>query len=333
MSKKNKKKKKKSQHKEIFPLPLNALNVSRYTLDVWLDAYPESDKDEWLWVAKDSILEYLFAAQDNLIESMGFTEENFPKKVHIVPLDGAYLAWLKIKGLENTDEARLEYINIPRTEDEYMEMLKRNDWHHEYQLLGIPVDIIALDGDLGTTHFVLSEETVEELKKYLSTIYKSWDIFVSKYILKADEYFNHTDRFLSLANAYFDGHKVSLGKWENQTHKKGVNMTRLIIPFIARKTFDTAAFDITKLGNTAEWLIMDEVFTSESFENLDISGLEPMEGSCVEKMIEQDIGKEKYHALVMPFSIYADEIPEYLKESDKALGIQLKHEKKNFTKI
>ena len=286
-----------------------SLSLSKYTFDVWMDSYPNSDFDTFAKLPTN-IFDFLHI-QRNVLFSTN-PDFIFPNKVHIVPLDDAYMNWLHANHFENTQEMRLKYINLPRTNDEYMQLLKAQEWDKDYDVLGIPVVIMNENPSSNQTNFKLSNATRDKLLKYLQDVHGNNDIFVTNCVLKCDDYYNHADEFLNMAKLYFENNPINVTKWYKQKHKKKTtNVYVLVIPYIVRKTYHSATFDLAQLEKNPYYAVSSVSFDRETLDTLNRQDVDAFVDSDVRNDIMHDLILNQHHYVdIFPYSLDLDELIE-----------------------
>ncbi len=293
-------------------VPKNGFRISRSTYEVWKDSYPNLNKEEWKKAFHPhDLLSYLFVAQTKLIENFDINaNEPFPN-ICVVPLDDEYMGWLKENGLTNTQENRIKYINNHVDEENAFRLMKKHEWNVDYELMGIPLYVYTEEpvGENRETCYKLPQDMQIELQDYLEKAYGKGNVFVSKYIFKQDDYFENPDYVLRMAEAYFKEHVgVSYGILETQKYAdKNVNLYILIVPFVVKRVYNSAVFNLDEICDKVTWVHPNLFFRKDLLADADIFDIEDLESTDLYKKINEYFGKK---STFCPYSICLEDIPE-----------------------
>lgn len=260
---------------------IDSINISRYTEKVWLDSYPESNKEEW--EEQTLPMEY-----DNFVDKCLDVLQNnnlFANKINIITLDDEYLDWLNINNLKNTQDNRQKYIESISPENA-QRLLDKNQLGGNYSILSFYC-IVYLNEPLekNFTTFNLSDETINQITLYLNEIYGKGNVSVPGAVLNLENVIDEHDYILHSfgrrVNTKFG--KLSFQKFSSN----GLTILEVCIPYVIKLPMSAT------INIESEELTKDELFngnsnySSEEFTKYNIN-LPAFEDSELIKFISDD---------------------------------------------
>lgn len=269
---------------------LEQANITRYTYDAWKKCFPQSNYTQWYdQTHPDNILDFLEDSSNTIGKQYSSVKKT---KFKVITINKEYFQWIKENRMEDSQDTRISYAN-QMTAQTAKKLLKEEKMNTDYQILFL-YGVVTLK-EYKDTNIILPELLIQKISQYLSTIFRSQEIFIPGYVLKTETVIEHSDKLLNLAKAYFEDHqRVKLGMMEKQEYIKGTNIALYFIPVIFKKEFDEALFAYEDIYGKEDALYerYSELITfdKEGFSEFGINGIKEFN----ETNISQEINKSFY---------------------------------------
>lgn len=178
---------------------LEQANITRYTYDAWKKCFPQSNYTQWYdQTHPDNILDFLEDSSNTIGKHYSSIKKT---KFKVITINKEYFQWIKENRMEDSQDTRISYAD-QMTAQTAKKLLKEEKMNTDYQILFL-YGVVTLK-EYKDTNIILPELLIQKISQYLSTIFRSQEIFIPGYVLKTETVIEHSDKLLNLAKAYFD---------------------------------------------------------------------------------------------------------------------------------
>ena len=283
--------KKKNKQRPILPSP-ESLNCIWYSYDVWMDAYPESNKKEWKERAcPDSLFDFL-DFQAHAVKSVGYYDLKPSTKLIPVVLNDEFLKWIKDNNLENNTENRTKYMfMISQDNEKLMALREKYSLNEEYFVMSIP--FVCLDTKFRiapTSNYKIDKKCKNEIISYLEGIYGKNNIFISGHVLTPEKFLKNHNQIKDFAKKYFEGtfKNDMMSEYNSQQYYEINGIYKLCIPFVVRFKYDKPYYSFEEL----ETMLASNpciMFFKEDFEEFCITGVKEFEKTNIMDLVQKSL--------------------------------------------
>ena len=200
-------------------------SIAREDFDVWKPRNPGGSYDEW--EKQINIYDY-YTFTRTACKKLRLKPQS--KMVRIVSLGSDYLEYLKQQGIEDTDDARVQYMT-GTSDEKAAKMLIEMPYNRPTTLCGLPTTIVLNENRIASDRIdtCISENVRTTLRTLFESIFGKGNVYVARCIMDALRLYDEAERLGEIASGYFDtGADVKLIKWEEL--EAPANIERMYIP-------------------------------------------------------------------------------------------------------
>lgn len=309
---------------------ISHLNFSRYTYKSWKKCYPESNREEYEdrqvpWDCMEFLQDIYEQAELYKVFDQDIT-------IRQILIDEDYFSWLEKTGKENSEQARLEYINNiadPKKSAEQIAKKKLDTAFYAY--------LIPLTGIVHKTSFnaKISWETANMVREYIKELIGDtrFSVWVSPYIFNPYEIEENFDRICNIAEVWVnEGKKIVIREFETQEFDEGEDGPYVVCMYLPVFVYEKISGEVSLREISEAMGILEAENASElDYRNLgrfldtatqmpdfyDYQEMPSVDQSDAAAALSKDLKSsfdQEFGVIVHPFLVSAYEAEEYYEE-------------------
>lgn len=247
-----------TEEKRVINIPWYTESAGKYLYPghrnfLWREMCSRNNLYENMREVLFTAVEYEYENGDETVKDIYIQDDFEQVKVRLIVLDEDFASWMDENQKEKEYGSIHEYINLERTDEEVLQMMKRNHMDVNYLMYGIPI-LVCNKKYKERISLKLSDDTYEKLQEFLMRLTEDTNVCVGKQLLTLRNYMKKEYLFRNIAERYFEKGELvfpahlDVQEWDyGCTDMPGYGV--YIIPFAVRRIYTSPIFDLDEMRN------------------------------------------------------------------------------------